>query len=180
MNYEIVGSVVESESGRAVSGVAVSAFDRDPLFDDPLGEVLCDDAGRFRIVYDERSFRDLGEKAPDVYLNVRALDGKLLHSTKDATRENASKREEFRIELSRAVIDKVGLVAVEPLPKGEVLRSALTRLTCLEGAGQADRGRSRRQGLGARDLPEIHGRAARSPRQRRALVPQDGAFVRAR
>src|SRR5687768_14310022 len=105
MNYEIVGRVVESETGQGVSGVAISAFDRDPLFDDPLGEVLCDERGRFRIAYDERSFRDLFEKAPDVYVTVKTLDGKLLYTSRDATRKNASKHEEFEISLPRAVVD---------------------------------------------------------------------------
>ena len=138
MNYEIFGRVVEAETKRGVSGVAVSAFDRDPLFDDPLGEVLCDADGRFRIVYDERSFRDLFEKAPDVYVMVKTLDGKVLYSSRDATRNDASVREEFQVELSRAVVDRVGLSASAPLPSGNVERSALTTLTCLAGAERDD------------------------------------------
>jgi hypothetical protein len=138
MNYEIVGRVVESETGQGVSGVAISAFDRDPLFDDPLGEVLCDERGRFRIAYDERSFRDLFEKAPDVYVTVKTLDGKLLYTSRDATRKNASKREEFEISLPRAVVDRVGLSTIAPPPSGSVTRSELSTLTCLEGAERDD------------------------------------------
>lgn len=138
MSYEISGSVIEPESGRGVPGVVVTAFDKDLLFDDLLGEVLTDDRGAFHVVYEASQFRDVAERAPDIYLTLKTLDGKLLLSTKDTTRVDASEQETFRLELPSATLKQLGLSLAKPSAPEAVSRADLTTLTCLEGAERDD------------------------------------------
>ncbi|HEY4185544.1 MAG TPA: hypothetical protein VGP07_10770 [Polyangia bacterium] len=136
MDYEISGMVVDPRSKSGIPNVIVAAFDKDPIFDDFLGEVLSDAAGAFRIVYDEKKFKGLFEKAPDLYLVLKTVNGDVLLSTKDAVRKKASAHETFQVELPAAAIDKAGLTTAQPL--GTVSRETLTHLTCLDGAPDDD------------------------------------------
>jgi hypothetical protein len=136
MDYEIIGKVVEPKSGLGVPDAVVAAFDKDPVIDDFLGEVLSDASGDFRIVYDEKKFKSLFDKAPDLYLIVKTLSGAVLSSTKDKVRKNASSREQFEIALSAEAIAKAGLSTAQPL--APVSRETLTHLTCLDGAPDDD------------------------------------------
>src|SRR5215813_13946678 len=105
MNYELFGTVVEPKSGRGVPGVVIAAFDKDPLFDDFLGEVMSTPTGEFRLAYSERKFKSFFDRKPDLYLKVKTVDGRELLSTKGATRFNASEKEEFHLELAVDVLD---------------------------------------------------------------------------
>jgi hypothetical protein len=67
MKYVIIGHVVETESQHGVPGVVVSAFDKDLIFDDMLGEVMTDADGAFHIEYVEGTFSKLFESVPDIY-----------------------------------------------------------------------------------------------------------------
>ena len=96
--WVICGRVVLCEDRRPLPGVTVSAFDRDWLEDDPLGQAVTDANGHFRIVYPASAFRQgtvfdvelFG--GPDVYFHVHAGGAPLLIEPKsrgrDADREN--------------------------------------------------------------------------------------------
>jgi len=131
MNYEILGRVVEAQSGKGVPGVVVAAYDKDLVFDDFLGEVLSTVTGDFRIVYDQSRFSGPFDRKPDLYLRVKTLAGQELVNTKAATRQNASPREEMQVALPAEVIAKAGLATVEGDPLKPLSREALTTLTCL-------------------------------------------------
>ena len=137
MKYEISGMVQEAEGERGVPGVIVSAFDKDRLFDDLLGEVMSDAAGAFHITYDEEKFKSLFDKAPDIYLTVKSASGKVLYTTEGATRFNATPHEQFQLKVSAKVLHAAGLQAVDS-PIKPASQETLTTLTCLENADVND------------------------------------------
>ncbi len=132
MTFEISGCVREAETGRGVPGVIVSAFDQDRTYDDLLGEVMSDAVGAFRLTYEEGAFRDLFERRPDLYLTVKTLPGRVLYTTRETTRFNATAHEEFDLEIPQAALQAAGIRAAEP-PR-ELSPETLTTLTCLEHA----------------------------------------------
>ncbi|MBV9960581.1 MAG: carboxypeptidase regulatory-like domain-containing protein, partial [Acidobacteria bacterium] len=135
MKYEISGRVQE-DGGRGIAGVTVSAFDKDLLFDDLLGEVLTDTDGAFHIEYNETRLKDLFAAAPDIYLKVRTASGQTLYQTDDALRFGSSPHERFTIEISSEALRAAGLEP--PAPRGEITTEQLTTLTCLENVGEED------------------------------------------
>jgi len=136
VKYEISGRVEEAESGRGVPGVIVRAFDKDLLFDDFLGEVMSDAHGIFRVEYNETRFKDLFEKAPDIYLAVKTVSGIMLHTTKQATRFNASPRETFRLQIPGETLRSAGIRAVEPPPP--ISQETLGTLSCFQNLDMDD------------------------------------------
>lgn len=80
-SWVICGQVVFCETQRPISGVKVTAFDRDLLQDDTLGSAVTDINGQFRIEYTRADFRP-GTWAdieliggPDVYFHVHHTSG---------------------------------------------------------------------------------------------------------
>ena len=99
----VLGTVVEEESGRPLSGLVVRAYDKDILFDDKLGSVQTNANGEFEISYTETQFRDFNETEPDLYVKVFDAGGKkLLHSTKKQVRKSAELVERYDIRIPRA------------------------------------------------------------------------------
>src|SRR5262245_8434179 len=103
MPYRVTGSVLEDGSGRPLAGLLVRAFDKDLVFDDPLGDATTDAAGRFEVVFTEVQFRDHIETSPDLYVKVFDASGaRLLHSTRRDVRRNVRGDENFEIRLAGA------------------------------------------------------------------------------
>ena len=98
--FRIFGVIQEAETGRPLANLVVRAFDRDLIFDDKLGYTNTDDDGRFEILFGPERFRDLFESKPDLYLHIFDRDGiRLIHQTSDAIRWNATKDEEYQIQI---------------------------------------------------------------------------------
>jgi carotenoid cleavage dioxygenase len=105
----ILGTVVESESGRPLEGLIVRAYDKDLVKDDYLGDTRTDAQGHFKLAYTEVQFRDLHETLPDLYLRIFDASGaKLLHTTEDAVRANALVEERFEIRIPRTKLSAGG------------------------------------------------------------------------
>ena len=101
--FRVAGSVREEGSGRPLAGLVVRAFDRDVAFDDFLGEVTTDDAGRFELVFTEPQLQDVFETRPDLYLCVFDASGRrLVHSTDRAIRWDARVEERYEISIRPA------------------------------------------------------------------------------
>ena len=83
MSFMITGQVKELEAKHGIPNVAVSAFDKDLLFDDLLGEVVTDENGYFKLVYEGGAFREIFERQPDIYLQIKTQDGRIIHATED-------------------------------------------------------------------------------------------------
>ncbi len=95
------GRVVD-QNGRAVRGVMVIAHDEDLKYNDVLGAGLTNKNGEFAIRYNVREFREGKETGPDLYVNVMDAEGKMLYSSQDEVRKDASADEEYKIVLEQA------------------------------------------------------------------------------
>jgi hypothetical protein len=101
--YRIFGVVREAESGRSLAGLLVRAFDKDLLFDDPLGGATTDAFGRFEIDFTELKFRDGFELRPDLYLRVLSpADERELLVT--PVKRDAKGDEDFEVRIPRATL----------------------------------------------------------------------------
>ena len=135
MNYEITGRILEAETKQGVPGLIVSAFDKDMVYDDLLGDTMSDAKGEFSIKYDQGKLSALFEQAPDIYVTVKTPGGTSLHTTDGSVRFNARPREEFQIEIPKQSLLAAGL---HSSPLETIPRERLTTLTCLEGADLND------------------------------------------
>jgi len=136
MMSKISGQVQEAESGRGVPGVIVRAFDKDRFFDDLLGEVMTDAEGEFHLMYDESKFREFFDTAPDIFLTVKTVSGKMLFTTEGAIRLNAASAEEFRLQVPGEALRAVGIRSAEP--RRAISPETLTTLTCLQNLDVED------------------------------------------
>jgi hypothetical protein len=138
MNREIVGRVIERESGAGVEGVVVLAFDKDWVFDDPLGEVRTGPGGAFRLVYADKAFRGVLDAAPDIYLVVRTDSGRPLIDTKNAVRANAGASERFDLRVPADALRAAGVPAGAQSPLPAIAPAKLKTLACIARAAASD------------------------------------------
>lgn len=100
--WVICGTVTDCETGRAIEGVKVLAFDVDLLEDDPLGFAYTGAGGHFRIVYTSDDFSKTifswlnveWPAGPDLYFRVESASGQVLlqeprHTGHRQDRQNA-------------------------------------------------------------------------------------------
>jgi hypothetical protein len=100
--FKISGRVIEKETGRALRGFTVKAYDKDFLFDDLVGVASTDEAGHFFISYSLKDFAELFERRPDLYFVVYAHETHPpIHTTLDAIRWNAGQDESVEIAVPR-------------------------------------------------------------------------------
>jgi len=102
MPFRALGTVLEEGTERPLPGLRVRACDKDVFADDFLGEAVCDEQGRFEIVFTEVDFMDFHETRPDVYVCVFDPDGRqLLCTTEREIRPNTRSDETFEIRIPR-------------------------------------------------------------------------------
>jgi hypothetical protein len=124
----VYGRITYSDTGRPAVGVRVTAMDADFLFDDVLGSATSDDDGRFSITYGVEQFRDLFERAPDIYLIVADDKGEVITTTRDAVVRNAGRVQETHVQLpGRGPKPPVHVVPVGGLNVDRKTFDALTR-----------------------------------------------------
>ena len=103
MSFKVFGKVIEAESGEGIANLIVRATDKDFFVDDFLGAATTDVNGDFEITYAAKDFMGLlFEQKPDIFLRVTTQQGRLIHTTADCIRYDASPSEEFIIEIPRA------------------------------------------------------------------------------
>ncbi|MGA2488769.1 MAG: carboxypeptidase-like regulatory domain-containing protein [Anaerolineales bacterium] len=96
--WEVSGTVTD-QAGKPLTGLMVSAFDRDRKYDDKLGAALTDAKGHYRIQYHQQDFREGPEPGADLYLTVIDTQGRQLYSSRKHIRYNAGQREVFDIQI---------------------------------------------------------------------------------
>ena len=104
MDFRITGQIRERESGLAVLGLIVRAYDKDLLHDDLLGSAITDENGRFEICYSERDFRELFDARPDLYLAVYLHPCRFLLDTQEAIHWAASSHEHFDLSIPQELL----------------------------------------------------------------------------
>ena len=110
------GRVVTEEDQKGVFGLRILIFDKDHLFDDQLGSVTSNETGEFMAHYHKENFRDLFEKAPDLYVKVLDCKGDVVYSSEDAIVWDAGRTTEFEIAVASAKLEH-HLDNMRPLPR---------------------------------------------------------------
>lgn len=92
-SYSVRGKVIRESDGSPVSGLQVSAMDKDKIGrDDSLGTAITNKDGFFKIRFDTKDFRELiFDRKPDIYF-VISQDGKQILSTRKSAIMNVDER----------------------------------------------------------------------------------------
>lgn len=98
LRRRIFGAATSRTTGDALPGLRVLAMDADVLFDDVLGQAVTDENGNYEIEYGVRDFRDIIERAPDIYLIVVAGD-LVVGDTRDVLVRDAEPEREINFQL---------------------------------------------------------------------------------
>jgi enoyl-CoA hydratase len=106
--WVVFGRVSYAASGAPAAGVRVTAMDADLLFDDTLGHGVTDADGHYSITYHTADFREIFERAPDLYLVVHDADGHYLATTLDTPVRHAATRQEINVEIGPHVAPAAG------------------------------------------------------------------------
>lgn len=108
MSFKVTGRIYEAESGLGIPGLFVTAFDKDTIKDDNLGEAFSNSEGYFEIHYSEQDFRDNPfEGNPDLYIVVKTSDrARVLYTNKKNYLREASTDEKFEIGISQATLQQ--------------------------------------------------------------------------
>jgi len=105
-SYRITGRV-RDEQNRPAKDYVVQAFDKDLGIylhpDDRLGKANTEDDGSFEILFNEATFKDWFESDPNVYLQVRDEDGRIVIGTQSS--KNTTGRIDFQIKLGKPPTD---------------------------------------------------------------------------
>ena len=113
MKFEIKSKVVALETGRPLQGLRVQALDADILHDDPLGTGETDADGICRIAV-KTGFLQLDR--PDVYLLVKAKDGRVLSSTRGSFLRDVEHDVSIEVPIPCFRLLEAGVIAPGDLP----------------------------------------------------------------
>lgn len=113
--YHINGSVIDSKNKRGIAGLRVEAWDKELIFDDPVGSTFTGQRGAFRMVFDETAFKELFlDRRPDLFFKV-FKSNKLIKNTKDSVIWNVQ-REKTKIVIEVDISTKPAKSPVYPDP----------------------------------------------------------------
>ncbi len=101
-NYRITGRI-RDERNQPAKGFVVQVFDKDLGIyihpDDRLGKANVADDGTFEITFNEATFKDWFENDPNVYLQVRDGEGRIVIGTQSC--KNTTGSIDFQIKLGK-------------------------------------------------------------------------------
>lgn len=94
--WQVWGSIMDQKR-KGIPGLYVYAYDKDLTFDDLLGRAKTNNKGQFIIYYDDKDFKELTEKTPDLYIIVKNQKNKTMYSSKNNIRYNAKRVEKYDV-----------------------------------------------------------------------------------
>lgn len=80
IEYQIRGRIADAASKAPIPGLRVAAFDKDLIFDDPLGSSETDGQGQYAIRFTDKDYRGPMEGPPEIYVIVYRDDVELQRS----------------------------------------------------------------------------------------------------
>jgi hypothetical protein len=90
--FQIIGRVIDSNTGKGIPGLRVEAWDKDLIFDDFIGKTITDKQGKFVIEFTESHFKDIFlDRRPDLFFKIYE-NKKLIKSTEDSILWNVSSK----------------------------------------------------------------------------------------
>lgn len=116
-HFRVFGKIRESESGKGIPGLTVEVMDADLLIDELIGTVQSDPDGSFSIDFPPAQLPAFYREKPDIYLNIKLPDGKLIASTRNHLRTDAQTDTEINVDISRQVRLWSGLEKEKELPE---------------------------------------------------------------
>ncbi len=134
--YRVAGAVVSLDGGEPVSEVKVRAYDKDFFRDQPLGEAITDNVGRYEIQFSRDDFTGpliRLERYPDIFLQIIDDKGKIIYSTENSVVVNAGR--DTRIDVAIPLIQKskeLGMVFVGGEPVNLSYAAKLTAQDLVE------------------------------------------------
>lgn len=101
-DFKIHGHIVEDESGNALTGLFVKAYDKDLIFDDMVANAESNKQGDFEMAYSQNDFGELLERKPDLYFVVSSnMATSPFYTTINHVLWNAGKDEHVEIRIPR-------------------------------------------------------------------------------
>jgi hypothetical protein len=100
-NTWVVRGRVTDAKGKALSGLTVTLYDEDLLFDDRLGQTETDENGDYSFTYRSEDFGDLISRKPDLFLTVMSPKEEKLFTSKRKVIFQAGKIEIVNIQIDK-------------------------------------------------------------------------------
>ena len=114
MTITIRGNITLKDTKQGMGGLTVEAYDADLFIDDLLGKAVTDERGEYTIrSLDQSGIKDL----PDVYVQVKTSNGKLLHSTRNRIIPDVEKDITLDVSISQSDLLNSGLAKPEPMDR---------------------------------------------------------------
>lgn len=108
MSLKVTGRIREKESCLGVPNLVVKALDKDFFYDDLLGDTITNSEGNFEIIYEEKDFKEVFEKGPDLYIVVKTPDrSRVLYTSEKKVRCEAGVEENFEVIIPRATLGEL-------------------------------------------------------------------------
>lgn len=102
-HFRVFGKIREAESGKGIPGLTVEVMDADLFIDELIGTVQSDPDGSFFIDFPPPLLPIHYREKPDIYLNIKLTDGKLIASTRNNLRMDVQNSSEINVDISRPV-----------------------------------------------------------------------------
>ncbi|WP_146158494.1 hypothetical protein [Enhygromyxa salina] len=136
MQARIRGKITEYEGGAGVPGVIVAAFNKGHLRDERIGQVLSASDGSYELNYERGRTLKVFSRTTDIYLVVKSVAGRVLHTTQAVTRFHAGPDERIDVELPSQTLHAAGITLALPVPL--IASERLKSLPCLDHAAPDD------------------------------------------
>ena len=102
--YEILGKVVNANTGEGLYNLLVEAWDKDEKYNDLLGNAITNADGGFAIRFDSTYFREYApDESPDIFFKIYQGE-KLLKTTEEKPIRNAKTQENVTISIEIPIL----------------------------------------------------------------------------
>ncbi len=116
-HFRIFGKIREAESGKGMPDLMVEVHDADLFTDELLATAKTDRDGSFSVDYPPPLLPTRYREKPDIFLNIKLPEGKLIASTRNDLSTDAQTDTEINVDIFRQVRVWSGLEKEKELPE---------------------------------------------------------------